>query len=69
MATCVRIGLPEEAHLTSGKIAQFVAANGYRLAGPSREVFLQTPNLQRMHESIVEMQYSIAPAIEPEHAA
>ena len=69
MATCVRIGLPEQAHLITGKIAQFVAANGYRLAGPSREVFLQRPDLQRMHESIVEMQYSIAPATELGHAA
>jgi effector-binding domain-containing protein len=64
----VRIGLPEQAHLITGKIAQFVAANGYRLAGPSREVFLQRPDLHRMHESIVEMQYSIGPATEG-HAA
>jgi effector-binding domain-containing protein len=68
MATCVRVGLPEQAHLITGKIAQFVAANGYRLAGPSREVFLQRPNLQRLDESIVEMQYPILPAIEPDHA-
>jgi DNA-binding transcriptional MerR regulator len=60
IAACVRVGLPERAHLITGKIAQFIAANGYRLAGPSREVFLQRPNLQRLDESIVEMQYPIA---------
>lgn len=60
VAACVRVGLPEQAHLITGKIAQFVTANDYRLAGPSREVFLQWPNLQRLDESIVEMQYPIA---------
>jgi DNA-binding transcriptional MerR regulator len=60
VAACVRIGLPEYAHLITAKIAQFIEANGYRLAGPSREVFLQPPNPQRMEESIVEMQYPIA---------
>jgi len=59
VATCVRIGLPEQAHLVTGKIAQFIEANGYRLAGPSREVFLQPPNPRAMEESIVEMQYPI----------
>jgi DNA-binding transcriptional MerR regulator len=59
IAACVRVGPPEQAHLISGKIAQFIAANRYRLAGPSREVFLQWPNLQRLDESIVEMQYPI----------
>jgi DNA-binding transcriptional MerR regulator len=68
IAACVRIGLPEQAHLISGKIAQFVAANSCRLAGPSREVFLQRPNFQRMDQSIVEMQYPIASAVEPVHA-
>jgi DNA-binding transcriptional MerR regulator len=68
VAACVRIGLPEHAHLITGKIAQFVATNGYRLAGSSREVFLQRPDLERMHQSIVEMQYCIA-ATDPGLAA
>lgn len=59
LATCVRIGLPEHAHLITGKIGTFVEANGYRLAGPSREVFLQPPRLDRMAESVVEMQFPI----------
>jgi DNA-binding transcriptional MerR regulator len=65
IAACVRVGLPEQAHLITGKIAQFIAANRHRLAGPSRELFLQRPNLQRLDESIVEMQYPIASVNEP----
>lgn len=60
MATCVRIGLPERAHLITGKIGVFLEANGYGLAGPSREVFLQPPHLDRMEESVVEMQFPVA---------
>jgi DNA-binding transcriptional MerR regulator len=60
LATCVRVGLPEQAHLITGKIGAFVEANGYRLAGPSRELFLQPPRLERMEESVVEMQFPIA---------
>jgi len=60
MAVCVRIGLPEHAHLVTGKIARFVESNGYVLSGPSREVFLQLPRPDRMHESVVEMQFPIA---------
>lgn len=62
MATCVRIGLPERAHLITGKIGVFLEANGYSLAGPSREVFLQPPRPDRMEESVVEMQFPIAKA-------
>jgi DNA-binding transcriptional MerR regulator len=61
MAVCVRIGLPEHAHLITAKIGQFVESNGYALAGPSREVFLQTPQLERMEHSVVEMQYPVEP--------
>jgi DNA-binding transcriptional MerR regulator len=59
MAVCVRAGLPEDAHLTTAKIGRFVAANGDRLDGPSREVFLQPPDPERMHEAVVEMQFPL----------
>jgi hypothetical protein len=32
------------------------------LAGPSREVFLRPPQLDRMQDSMVEMQFPLAPA-------
>ncbi len=59
MAACVRVGLPEHAHLITGKIGRFVEKNGYRLAGPSREVFLRPPRPDRMEESVVEMQFPV----------
>jgi DNA-binding transcriptional MerR regulator len=62
MAICVRVGLPEDAHLVTAKIGQFLEGSGDALAGPSREFFLQPPDPQRMHESIVEMQFPIARA-------
>jgi DNA-binding transcriptional MerR regulator len=62
MAVCVRVGLPEHAHLITSRIGRFVEANGDQLAGPSREVFLQPPVLERMDQSVVEMQFPIAKA-------
>lgn len=59
MAVCVRVGPPEDAHGVTAKIGRFVAANGDMLDGPSREVFLQPPDPQRMHESMVEMQFPL----------
>ncbi len=59
MAVCVRIGLPEDSHLVTAKIGRFIAANGDVFDGPSREVFLQPPDPQRMHESVVEMQFPL----------
>jgi len=59
MAVCVRVGLPEDAHLVTAKIGRFVEANGDEFDGPSREVFLQPPDPARMHESVVEMQFPV----------
>jgi effector-binding domain-containing protein len=59
LATCVRIRLPEHAHLITEKIGRWVEANGNWLAGPSRELFLQPPRPDRMAESVVEMQFPI----------
>jgi DNA-binding transcriptional MerR regulator len=60
MATCVRIGLPENAHAITAKIGRFVETSGFRLAGPSREVFLEPPRPDRMDKSVVEMQFPVA---------
>ena len=59
MAACVRVGLPEDAHLVTAKIGRFVGANGDRLDGPSRELFLHPPDPERMNESVVEMQFPV----------
>jgi effector-binding domain-containing protein len=36
-----------------------VESNGYRLSGPSREVFLRPPRPDRLEESVVEMQFPV----------
>jgi hypothetical protein len=59
MAVCVRVGLPENAHLVTAKIGCYLEATGNILAGPSREAFLRLPDPERMHEAIVEMQFPI----------
>jgi DNA-binding transcriptional MerR regulator len=61
MAVCVRVGPPDSAHLASAKIGRYLETSGNDLAGPSREVFLRAPDPDRMHESVVEMQYPIQP--------
>ena len=60
MAVCVRVGLPEDAHLATAKIGRFLGAAGETLAGPSREVFLQLPPPERMSEAVVEMQFPVS---------
>ena len=65
MAVCVRVGLPEDAHLVTAKIGRYLASSGDVLAGPSREVFLKLPSPERMHESVVEMQFAIEPRAAP----
>jgi DNA-binding transcriptional MerR regulator len=59
MAVCVRVGLPEDAHLVTAKIGRYLAGSGHALAGPSREAFVQPPNLERMQDTVVEMQFPI----------
>lgn len=59
LATCVRVGPPQVAHLTTARIGQFIEANGYRISGPNREVFLQRPAPERMQDAVVEMQFPV----------
>jgi DNA-binding transcriptional MerR regulator len=67
MAVCVRVGLPEDAHLVTARIGRFVELNGDTLAGPGREVFLQSPNAERMHEAVVEMHFPVRPLLASQH--
>lgn len=59
VATCVRVGPPQAAHLTTARIGQFIEANGYRICGPNREVFLQRPTPGGMERAVVEMQFPV----------
>lgn len=59
LAACVHTGPPQEAHLTTVRIAHFIEANGYRICGPSRELFLQRPRADRMQDAVIEMQFPV----------
>jgi DNA-binding transcriptional MerR regulator len=59
LATCVRVGPPQQAHRTTARIGQFIEANGYRICGPNREVFLQRPAPGAMENAVVEMQFPV----------
>ena len=61
MATCVRVGLPEDAHAGALAIARRLAADGYTLCGPNREVFLRGPDPRAPEQAVVEMQYPVRP--------
>jgi DNA-binding transcriptional MerR regulator len=61
VATCVRIGPPDRAHLTTARIGRWLEAGGYRLAGPNREIFVEPPSPERLSESVVEMAFPIEP--------
>lgn len=59
MAVCVRVGPPEENHLLSARIGAYVERSRLQFDGPSREVFVQAPHAQRMHEAVIEMQFPL----------
>lgn len=62
LATCARVGPPQDAHQTTARIGHFAQTNGYRLSGPSREVFLRRPHPERMQDAVVEMQFPVESA-------
>jgi DNA-binding transcriptional MerR regulator len=61
VATCVRVGPPDRAHLTTARIGCWLEAGGYRLVGPNREIFLKPPAPDRLADSVVEMAFPIEP--------
>jgi DNA-binding transcriptional MerR regulator len=61
MATVVQIGEPDLIFLALGKIGRWIEANGYRLAGPYREIGLQLPTRGTPEEMVIEVQVPIEP--------
>jgi DNA-binding transcriptional MerR regulator len=60
MATVVRAGPNYQSHRAFGSLGLWIEANGYRIAGPSREVFLDLPFQDpATDESIVEIQFPV----------
>ena len=59
MATAVQTGGPELVFVSLGRIGQWIEANGYRIAGPYREIGLELPSSGTYDEMIVEVQMPI----------
>ena len=59
MATAVQTGGPELVFVSLGRIGQWIETNGYRIAGPYREIGLELPSAGTLDEMIVEVQMPI----------
>jgi DNA-binding transcriptional MerR regulator len=56
MATAVQTGSPDLVFVALGRIGQWIEANGYRIAGPYREIGVELPGSAPFDEMIVEVQ-------------
>ena len=64
MAACVvRVGGPENSYESYGNAGHWLEANGYKLAGPVREVFINHVPMDRLDEMVCEIQFPVT--IEP----
>ena len=59
MLTIVRVGRPSLGHGHYSALGDWVAANGYRFAGKSRELFYQFPFPDREHETVAEIRFPV----------
>ncbi len=59
MATAVQTGGPDLVFIALGRIGQWIEANGYRIAGPYREIGVELPSTGTLDEMIVEVQMPI----------
>ena len=59
MATAVQTGGPDLVFVALGRIGQWIEANGYRIAGPYREIGLELPSSDMYDEMIIEVQMPI----------
>jgi len=64
MATFVMKGSVEHAHVGYSAIGAWAEVNGYRFAGPPREIPLQLPQAADMSDGITELQYPVEPVRE-----
>jgi DNA-binding transcriptional MerR regulator len=63
LATVARRGPKHQSHLAFGALGLWMEANGYAMAGPSREVFLELPFQRPDQEDIVmEIQFPVTKA-------
>ena len=63
LATAVRRGPSYQSHLAFGALGLWMEANGYRIAGPSREVFLELPfQKPDQEDTVMEIQFPVTKA-------
>jgi DNA-binding transcriptional MerR regulator len=58
-ATAVQTGSPDLVFRALGRIGYWIEANGYRIAGPYREIGLDLPTSGRFDEMVIEVQMPI----------
>jgi DNA-binding transcriptional MerR regulator len=64
LATLVRAGPLHQSHLAFGALGIWMEANGFQIAGPSRELFLQPPFQTPDQEDVVmEIQFPVTRAV------
>ena len=59
MATAIQAGSPDLVFVALGRIAHWIEANGYRIAGPYRELGLELPRPASYDDMIVEVHMPI----------
>jgi DNA-binding transcriptional MerR regulator len=59
MATAVQTGGPDLVFIALGRIAQWIEANGYRIAGPYREIGVELPASGSLDGMVIEVQMPI----------
>jgi DNA-binding transcriptional MerR regulator len=59
MATAVQTGIPDLVFVALGRIGQWIETNGYRIAGPYREIGLELPSFGTHDEMLIEVQMPI----------
>jgi len=63
MATVIRAGPDYASHTAFGAIGGWIEANGYAIAGPCREVFLEpVTGPQALKDALVEIQFPVRAA-------
>jgi DNA-binding transcriptional MerR regulator len=59
MATYVHLGGPSISSIGYGVLGEWIEANGYRIIGPQREVFLEFPLPKREEDIVIEIQFPV----------
>ncbi|MEM7134342.1 MAG: MerR family transcriptional regulator [Chloroflexota bacterium] len=59
MATSVQVAGSDLEFLSLGQIARWIEANGYRIAGPYREIGFDVANISDLSEAIIEIQMPV----------